>query len=297
MKITKEVLKKYQAPKEWFDFLEKNFPEGAEALEIMNNSKMSNFNISLLHFAARFFQFNEKELAEYYKICDIKNSTNCFWNENVDNSQNIYYSFNIFNSKYVTNSSNISDSSFVYDSQEIHNSNEIYNCNEVNQSFAVMNSDNIRLSKEINESKNVLWSRKILNSLFVDDCSYIYQSIKVTDCHFCGFLSNCTHCLFCSGLSDSEYYIFNEEVTQVEYERALEKLHFMETLNEANNSSFIMIDSGKYEPIKRYKLSRRFDSIFEGLSADFYGYIGTVINYNEDVFLQLFLTDENLIFS
>jgi hypothetical protein len=94
--------------------------------------------------------------------------------------------------------------------------------------------------------------------------------------------------MFCVGLEDKEYYIFNKPVSQKEYELIEDKLV---ALLEVENSTMIKVNSSKYTAEERFKLNRRFDTVFEGLSKEFYGWIGTLPNYSDEVFVDLFFRD------
>ena len=288
MKVTLEMLEQYDACQEGIMFIKDNYPDGAEAMEIMNNP---NIPTEMLHFAARYFPCTEEELTRYKQICKIENSKYCYFSEDLKNCIGIAESKHISDSEYIRNSQNVEKSDHIYGARDVINSCDVWN------SFSVKNSNSIIQSKEIVNSKNILqsdlisWSSNILKSLIVDGSSYIYQSSKINDCHFGGFLTNCRHCLFCSNIQDSEYYIFNKQVDRKTYEDVKSALEFY--LN-GEHSDFIMIDKKSNLPKIRYSFSIRFDSVFNGLSPDFYGWIGTIPNYSESLFLQLFLIDNNL---
>ena len=82
--------------------------------------------------------------------------------------------------------------------------------------------------------------------------------------------------------------IFNKEVSIAEFEQYKEEL-----MNRVvfENNDFIKINPRKLDAEERYKFSFRFDSVFDGLSPEFYGWVGTIINYNEDDFMNLFFRE------
>ena len=283
MKITVDLLKRYNACKQGIDFMQANYPNGAEAIEIM---KTKNVPLEFLHFGRKYLDLNDEEIQLYKQICKID-----------DNSRYIWYSNDVSNSTGLMCAHHVNNSSFIHDSFQIDNSNHIYNsnhisnCNNVAHSTNITNSNKILESHDISESNDVArsnlisWSSAILNSFLLEDCSFIYKSDNLKDCHFCGFMKNAKHCLFCTELKDVEYYIFNHEVSPSIYEKYREELLLQ---LQAETPSMINISNTKHTAEERIKLSARFDNIFNGLSDIFYGWIGTLPNYSDEVFINLF---------
>lgn len=283
MRITVDLLKRYNACKQSIDFMQANYPNGAEAIEIMQRKDIP---LHFLHFGRQYLDVNDEEIQLYKQICRID-----------DKSRYIWYSNDVSNSTGLMNAHHVSNSSFVRDSFQINNSNHIYNsnnisnCNDIAHSTNIKDSNKILESHDIAESNDVArsnfisWSSAILNSLLLEDCSFIYKSDNLNDCHFCGFIKNSKHCLFCTELEDKEYYIFNHEVSPTIYEKYREELLLQ---LQAETPCMINVFSTKYTAEERFELSTRFDTVFNGLSDAFYGWIGTLPNYSDEVFINLF---------
>ena len=283
MRITVDLLKRYNACKQSIDFMQANYPNGAEAIEIMQRKDIP---LHFLHFGRQYLDVNDEEIQLYKQICRID-----------DKSRYIWYSNDVSNSTGLMNAHHVNNSSFVRDSFQINNSNHIYNSNNISNCDDIAHSTNVKDSNKILESHDIAesndvarsnfisWSSAILNSLLLEDCSFIYKSDNLNDCHFCGFIKNSKHCLFCTELEDKEYYIFNHEVSPTVYEKYREELLLQ---LQAETPCMINVFSTKYTAEERFELSTRFDTVFNGLSDAFYGWIGTLPNYSDEVFINLF---------
>ena len=283
MRITVDLLKRYNACKQSIDFMQANYPNGAEAIEIMQRKDIP---LHFLHFGRQYLDVNDEEIQLYKQICRID-----------DKSRYIWYSNDVSNSTGLMNAHHVNNSSFVRDSFQINNSNHIYNSNNISNCDDIAHSTNIKDSNKILESHDIAesndvarsnfisWSSAILNSLLLEDCSFIYKSDNLNDCHFCGFIKNSKHCLFCTELEDKEYYIFNHEVSPTVYEKYREELLLQ---LQVETPCMINVFSTKYTAEERFELSTRFDNVFNGLSDAFYGWIGTLPNYSDEVFINLF---------
>ena len=288
MKITVDLLKRYNADDSIIEFVSEKYPQGAEIIEVMEDS-ISKFGLDFLHFIKKYFPLNKGELIKYNELCDVEESM-----------MNIWYSDHIYYSDNVARSSNVKDSSFIFESQNVFMGKDVYNSMNINSSANIFHSNNVKDSTKIIESHDVSdsisilrssmikWSSIIMNSFLIDGSEYIYKSENLNDCYFCGFCKNCKHCLFCSGLDGADYMIFNQKVSISEFELWREKLLIA---LEFESSKFIKIDASKHTVDERFEVSKRFDSIFEGLSSNFYGWTNSVLNYNEDIFLAIFFRD------
>ena len=282
MKVTKELLEKYQACKEGLEFLDKFYPDGAEVLQIVKEHEISS---EMLHFARRYFSLNEEELAKYFELCKVRKGCKYIWDSTkIENSSYIYNSNNVLNSKYVRGSLNIYDSTDIYESDNVQDCENIFNSKNVENSQLVMLSNDIEYSSNIFNSANISWSKMILHSSEIEESNYIYGSQFLQNCHFSGFLKHCNNCLFCYGLKDADTFIFNQPVTFNEFEYWKEKLIGILNLE---NEEFIQIKENVHDS-ERFSVNTKLNSLFNSLSKDFFGWISTVLNYNEDLFLDLF---------
>lgn len=288
MKITLDLLKKYEACEEGIQFLQDNNLVGAEALEIIN---YPNIPLSFLHWGYKFLSVGAEEIAAYKRICKIDAASRyVLSSDSITNSSGIFYSSNVKNSSYVSNSTH------VIDSKEIYSAKDIINCDDVWSSFNVKNSRLIGLSKDITFSSNVIssnlidWSSFCLHSSSLKECGFIYQSSNLNDCFLSGFLTNCNHCICCSNIKDKEYCVFNQKVSPQVFED-LREIFLFKIQDE--KPTFIKKE-GQWHNIIQYVYSNRYDGIFSGLSDDLYGWIGTLPNYTLELFIQIFFTSNNL---
>lgn len=283
MKVTNEILERFGLKlkdgidsMEFYEFILKYYGE---------------YPINLFHYINNYYRLSEEEFCAYCAVLQIKDSDN-FWNcAAIDNSKNLFNSSVVKDSSFIRDSSNIMDSTNIYNSVVVLDSKDVAHSNCVKRSRVVVESQDIDNSDNIARSNNISWSSVILNSHNLKDCSYTYMSQDLVDCHFCGFVGNSRHCLFCVGLNDKEYYIFNKPVSQTEYERVKEKLL---SLLEEEKSEMIKVNESGYTAEERYELNRRFDSIINGLTPDFFGWVGTLPNYSDNVYVDLFFRDREI---
>lgn len=286
MIVSIDLLKKYNACKPAINFFEQNYPDGIEALEIIKDSRITP---DMLHFAARYFPLNQEELNKYREICKIENSKHVFSSEDVINSIGISQSKHIKNSEFIKLSSQVSYSQNVYDSKRVENSNDIWNSKNIKHSSQIISSSDVSDSFNIMDSDIVSWSKNIMNSMVVDASYYIFKGQKVINSAFSTFIKNCNNCLFCAGIEDEEYMIFNEPVDEDTFEMYMD---ILQSKLEEETSEFIRIDKGAHKAGRRFDFSMRPDSLFEGLSSEFYGWVSTLPNFKEEKFFQIFFTDK-----
>ena len=162
---------------------------------------------------------------------------------------------------------------------------------QIQYSNIILQSSNVNDSNYVVGSTLVSWSDVVFQSTNVRDSSYVYCADNVLDCHMCGFVENSRHCLFCFNISGQEYRIFNKKVDPMVYEDIRTEL--MAQLS-GEMPEFIKLTDAQIYPENRFQYRRRFDSIFDGLSPDFYGWVGTILGYSEDTFFDLFFKVKNL---
>jgi len=290
MKITVELLKKYGADPSFIGYMDTNGLEGADLIEILDREDAP---IEFLYFLRKYLKFDENENLKYNIRCKIDDSSTNIWqSQGVEESSNLMKSFFVKGSSNVRNSTGVTDSSFVFRSNGIVNSNEVARSKEVKDSDIVLDSEYVSTSERVTRSSQIDWCENVFLSENLKDCKFIYQSKNLVDSYFCGFMENSSHCLFCSGESGKEYCIFDEEVDPQTFSEVVEALR---EILDAEQSEMIEVYDGKFTAEERYGFSPRFDSIFNGLSKEFYGWVGTVPNFTEDKFLALFFNDrENL---
>lgn len=282
MKVTKEILERYQACKKGKDFLDKFYPDGAEVLQIVKEHEISS---EMLHFARRYFSLNEEEFKKYFELCRVSEDCKYVWDSiDVENSSYIYNSERITDSQHIQGSIKISSSSDIYESDSVDESNDVLNSQNIDNSFLIMMSNNIDYSSNIFNSANISWSEMVIHSSSIEESKYIYGSQFLNNCYFGGFLKHCSNCLFCYGLDSADNFIFNQPVNYNEFEYWKEKLLGILELEEKN---FINIKDDVHSS-ERFSVNTRLNSLFNSLSKDFFGWISTMLNYDEELFLDLF---------
>ena len=291
MKITTELLEKYNCDPEIIKFVENNFPNGASPLEIMANGELP---INFLHTMRLLFIDSPEEIKRYNELCGLIDCDRAINSEQVKNGKIVIRSSYVEDSSYVFDSTHIFNSHYIYNSSNINNCEEVNLANSIDNSNLIIKSTNVRDSYSICESDYINWSKNILFGRNINDSQFIYKSNDLVDCYFSGFLRDCKHCMFCSNLEGAEYYIFNKQVGRDTFETWKESLMFMLS-DEDEFSSFITVYSDeKINVYKRYKYNLRFDNVFNGLSEDFYEWIGNLPNYNEQNFLNLFFRERKI---
>ena len=287
MKITTNLLRKFGADENCIKFMEKFYPDGAEPLEIVKDHKIP---LEYLHFARKYFPFTNEEFLKYKELCNIdENSTNFWASSDVEHSQCVWRSKLVSDSGYIIDSNTVKNSQFVFNSVDVRDSSNLLLSRSVRKSEKIMNSQFIDYSEQVNFSENVHWSKYITYSQRISDSEFLYKCERVTNSYFCGFLKDCNTCLFCDGLEGADSYIFNKPVSRNDFERVMDELLF-HLRNESIR--FIEVDYKNSYERTRFKTKNRLDDIFNGLSSDFYGWISTLPNYEDNLFLSLFFKEK-----
>lgn len=289
MRITSELLKKYDLSDEAIKSFNDKYPNGAEIIDVLN----SGYSVEYLHFIKKYFELSEEEEEAYLKACGIDRDSKDIWHcKDVTCSSDIVHSEKISHCRHIRVSENVSFSSYITNSKNIDTSKDIFFSSQIKNSYLIGDSKNVNRSNNVLNSNNVVSSDHITFSSTIQNSQFIYKSNDLIDCYFSGFMNNCKHCMFCIGLTDAEYYVFNKKVTRAQFERIREDLILMLSAEACNQ--FITRDDSEYFSLSHFHYSNRFDSIFRGLSSEFIDWIKSLPEYNEDIFLQIFLSSEIL---
>ena len=283
MKITRELLIKLKACQHGLDLLNK-YPEGATLIELADDPDIQ---LDDFFFARHYFHLNEEELKVYNKKCNIiECGDHILRSSDVKNSNWIYSSNKIQNSNFINNCEDVSGSSDVVSAVNVINSNNIINSKNIKYSQNVADSNNISTSNNIINSNYINWSHVLNSCQNLEECQFCYKCQNLNDCYFCGFVENSKHCIFCNNVSNVKYQIFNQEVTWQEFERVKEMLMLQ---LEVEKVDLLNIREDRHLD-NRFSYDLRFDRMFEKLSEDFYGWVSTLPQYDEQLFLLLFFT-------
>lgn len=280
MLVTTNILLNYDAPQDLVEYFENKYPDGIESVKLLEDERLD-----LLHFIVKYLKISEQEKLIYNRKCKITDSINIYNSELVNGSSYIVNSINVNFSELVHNSQNVSYSKFIYNADEIRDCADVWESNNIDNSNKIMLSQNVSNSEDVIYSQDVYWSQVINNSQNIEGAKAIYKSNNITNSFFCGFCNDLENSLFCLGINGKNYQIFNKDVNPQIFEETREIL-LARLQNEDFN--FISINPSGYYPEDRYKTSVRFDHMFENLSSEFYGWISTLPNYSEEVFLSLF---------
>lgn len=283
MIITRELLIKLQACEHGLKLLEK-YPNGATLIELADDPDVE---LDDFYFARHYFHFNDEEMKIYNKHCQIFGcGDHILRSSKITDSNWVYNSININKSNYINQCEQVIESSEIVNSVNVQYSKNIINSKNINYSENVADSDDISNSNNIINSSHINWSSVINSSFLLEDCHFMYKSNNTKDSYFCGFVENSNHCLFCNNLSNAEYQIFNKQVTQTEFEKVKEILLLQ---LQAENIDLLNINIEKHlNP--RFSYDLRFDRMFEQLSEQFYGWVGSLPQFDEQIFLLLFFT-------
>ena len=283
MKITLELLKKYNTKKAHIEYLEGEGLIGKELIDLIDYE----VPVEILFHLRKYLKFDEEEEKAYNSFCHIESSSNIWNSISVKDSHDLMNSSFVENSTRVRNSRSVVDSICVYDSTKVRSSGDVVFSNEVYDSDMVLNSTRVFESEQVARSEDIVWSSNVFRSKNVRDSSFIYQSENIEDCDFCGFMKNSNHCMFSTNLEGKEYYIFNEKVSPQEFTQ------FKEALRErlATELPHMIIAESDGEGGTRYVFAPRYDSVFNGLSKEFYGWVGTLPNYSDEKFIELFFKE------
>lgn len=282
MKVTSDLLLNYGAPDAYIQYIDDNYKSEVELDELFAREDTP---IDLLHFVVKYWKMPPAPYTNYLNKCQIVSSEKVYESEDIADSLSIVSSKHISDSNWVQNSINVEGSENVYGSEKVKDSKDVWNSQNVTNSFNIIASKNIISASEVLYSDNISWSHTINCSNDVSESIAIYKSSHVLHSFFCGFCENISNSLFCINQTFQNYQMFNAPVDPLTFERTLEELT-ARLQNE--NFNFIRVDESGYYPQQRYINSVRFDSMFKNLSPEFYGWIGTLPNYSEEVFLRLF---------
>ena len=283
MKVTHDLLVKLNACQQGLDLLKK-YPDGATLKELALDPDAT---LEDFFFARHYFNFDEEEMALYNQKCEIENCGNhVLKSYKIKSSGWVYNSHSIDSCQYISNCENTARSNEVINSIDVNDSENIINSKNINFSKNVADSDNISNSNNVINSSYINWCDVINSSLLLDDCQFMYKSRNSQDCYFCGFVENSKHCIFCNNISNAEYQIFNKVVTHSEFERVKEML----LLQLQTETVDLLNVNPKYHLNNRFSYDLRFDRMFEQLSDSFYGWVGSLPQYDEQLFLLLFFT-------
>ena len=226
----------------------------------------------------------QKEIRERF---GIKNSTDIYRSSRITNCSHISSCDNIQDSNYVFDSFDVTDSSFIYKSDDIHRSIEIWDSFTIQDSRYIFSSDHIENSKAIAHCANIKDGLNLQETYRAVNAKFCFESSDLIDCSFCTQSYDLTNAMFCTEVSNLDFAIFNQKISSQEYEAIHEDLEFRLLME--NSPSFYTVKRQILSiPDARYQLNYGPGAVFSGLSKNFFGWIGTLPNYSEELFLKIF---------
>lgn len=228
MFLTLDILERYDACKLWKKWFARNFPDGAELIDVINHPRV---DIETLHWGYANLTTTKEEQEAYWSKLKVEVPDRC----------TIYESDHITNSTYVSRSSNVKDSELVFSSQDVNSSNNILNSKNIERSVQVFGSEFVYDSQWVCQSRNVTGSANIVNADYVVHSNDVMNASTVVDSFAVysfrtggtkqirgsAFITDCVnlkHCLFCANIEGKEYMLFNQPIDQDQFEIIMKQL-------------------------------------------------------------------------
>ena len=276
MFLTVDILKERHACEKGISFVEKNYPNGVELSEIIQNKNLSK---DFLHWGFLHLDATDEEKKIYEKVLDITNTTGYFRSEKVSDSQQIRFSSEIKNSKDVYHSKKIKNSYSVYSSNNVEDSSNVHDSSFCTNSKIILNSTNVTDSTMIVNSNCIIRSNSIIKSSFITESTCIMNSSNIESCNFLRDCRNMKNSIFCTGLEGEEYYLFNKPISKIMYENINFQFSKYITLP-------LRIVSTNNENLVSTQINN-FSKFYENLQDDFWQWVKTLPNYNPEVLYSI----------
>lgn len=214
MFLTKEILTQYNACQEGIDWFIRNFPNGAELIDVIRYKHAIPY---FLHWGKLHLTTSPEEQRAYYEVLHVENSTNTFECRNVKNSNMVTNSENVSDSQYIYNSNDITQSDDVRHSKKVQNSQHIISSSSIFSSTHCLETSSVKNGHNISFSNFVIDSHDVYYSNLINKSSFIFKSENV-DC--CGFVAHSQHLnngLFCYEYDNQNYGLFNHEIGETQW--------------------------------------------------------------------------------
>lgn len=276
MFLTVDILKERRACEKGINFVKKNYPNGVELSEIIQNRDIPK---EFLHWGFSHLDATDEEIKLYEKVLDITNTTGYFESEKVSDSQQVRFSSEIENSKDIYRSKKVKNSYSIYSSNNIEDSSNINKSSFCSNSEIILNSTNVTDSIMVINSNCIIRSNSIIKSKFITESTCIIDSSNTEDCDFLMDCSNMRDSIFCLGLDGKEYCLFNKPISKIMYENISFQfskyitlpLRMVYTNNENLASTQV----------------NNFSKFFENLSNDFWQWVKTLPNYDPEILYSM----------
>lgn len=277
MFITVDTLIKHAAFTEDVEEFIDLYPDGAEALTVINDKKI---DLDFLHWIFEYLELDKEEEKAYWLAVDVKDSAGVRGSTNVSSSELVVDSKDVGFSRLVYSSEFIDNSQVVVDSRYTDYSTHIYNSDFVSNSNKILDARNVTNSNEVVGADYVMDSYGVFDSKNIVNCHTIWKGENQTDCAFCFGCQNLINSLFCIQITDGEYYLFNKKIDKNRYEMIYKQyhkymkaeLHFTDGWPDGNNL-----------PTKSYDYRKHLADIPDS----FWAWVRTLPGYSSDIMYSL----------
>lgn len=285
MKISIEEFKKFGIE----DPIIKEF-EGAALSDAIISGK---FDYNLLYKIDEFFKLNTLERDLYNAAIGIVNSKATRYSSFIENSERIYHSSHITNSSFVKKSTEVIGSRDIFESHKVIDSENILKGLNITHSVGIVGSEDVFDSRDIIHSQYIVRADRVIGSTNVEDSIGVSYGTNVSQSIGIVLGSELKNCIFCYGLNSKEYHIFNKPVAPEDFVEIFQELKFrLKDFMKARENALVILSQDEWNKNQvSFHYKTNLSAIFDKMSEDLYGFIGTLPNYNEDLFLQM--TDKN----
>ena len=211
MRVTRELLERYDSCQDGLNWLQANYPEGEELLTILTSDPLP--PPDFIVWGIKYFDVSDEEKAAANRILNNTNSERVFGSWDVSDSNFVVDSQKVSNSLHVISSQNVSDSSDIHDSTDIIDSHHVINTKNTTSAEYIYDSESVQSSSYIYASQSISWSQFIKNSLNIEDGVYCSLCKNSTLLIICEAVENSSNCCMCFGLKDKSNYLFNHPST------------------------------------------------------------------------------------
>lgn len=211
MRVTHELLERYESCKEGFDWFDSNYSEGEELMTILTSDPLP--PPDFIVWGLKYFDVSDEERTAANLLLHNTNSERVFGSWYVSDSNFVVGSHDIANSQHVGSSEHVTDSSDIHESSNIEESNHIFNTTDATAAEYTYDSSSVQNSSFVSASQSISWSQFIKNSLNIEDgvfCSLCKNSALLT---ICEMVEDSSNCCVCFGLKDKSNYLFNQPST------------------------------------------------------------------------------------
>ena len=211
MKVTRELLERYESCKEGLEWFDAHYPEGEELITMLTSAPLP--PPDFVAWGLKYFNVSDEERTAANLMININTSTRVFGSYEVEESDFVVSSHDVKSSHHVLNSTNILNSNDIKYSNHIITSDHIVSSSAVRGSQYISNSRDIQSSANVDSSNSISWSEVIKNSLNIEDGIYCSLCKDSSLLSICEMVTNCSNCCVCFGIDGKENYLFNEPST------------------------------------------------------------------------------------